>query len=119
ASSARDYVRFAPRQNQSMDSRAVAGAPYGAAAVGGRPQPVAEGFSAAAGAAGGSRGGGHGPPFCHDGTERRIPRPKDADEQKSYYSGKKKGHTVKNVLLVNAVLLILFLSDTCEGSAHD
>jgi hypothetical protein len=28
-------------------------------------------------------------PFCPDGTERRIPRPKDADEQKSCYSGKK------------------------------
>jgi hypothetical protein len=59
------------------------------------------------------------PPFCHDGTERPIPRPKDAAEQKSYYSGKKKGHRVKNLLLVNAALLILFLSDTYEGSAHD
>src|SRR5215471_19194994 len=31
----------------------------------------------------------------------------------------KKDHTVKNVLLVNALLLILFLSDTCGGRVHD
>src|SRR4030095_11156577 len=35
------------------------------------------------------------------------------------YSGKKKDHTVKNVLLVNALLLILFLSDTYGGRTHD
>ena len=35
------------------------------------------------------------------------------------YSGKKKDHTVKNVLLVNALLLILFLSDTYGGRVHD
>ena len=32
---------------------------------------------------------------------------------------KKKGHTVKNVLLVNALLLILFLSDTYGGRTHE
>src|SRR4029450_1334447 len=35
------------------------------------------------------------------------------------YSGKKKDHTVKNVLLVNAPLVILFLSDTHGGRVHD
>lgn len=59
------------------------------------------------------------PPFCHDGTERRICRPKAAAQQKSCYSGKKKCHTVKNVLLINALLLILFLSDTHDDSVHD
>jgi DDE superfamily endonuclease len=34
-------------------------------------------------------------------------------------SGKKRDHTVKNVLLVNALLLILFLSDTYGGRVHD
>src|SRR3954465_5253014 len=48
--------------------------------------------------------------FAHDGTERRIPQ--DPAEQTHCYSGKKKDHTVKNILLVNAVLIILFLSDT-------
>jgi DDE superfamily endonuclease len=34
-------------------------------------------------------------------------------------SGKKKDNTVKNVLLVNALLTILFLSDTYGGRTHD
>src|SRR3989449_349433 len=59
------------------------------------------------------------PPFAHDGTERRIVRPQDPAEQKESYSGKKKDHTVKNVLLVNALLIILFLSDTYGGRTHD
>jgi len=59
------------------------------------------------------------PPFAHDGTERRIVRPQDPAEQTECYSGKKKDHTVKNVLLVNALLLILFLSDTYGGRIHD
>jgi hypothetical protein len=57
--------------------------------------------------------------FAHDGTERRIVRPQDVVEQTGCYSGKKKDHTVKNVLLVNAPLTILFLSDTCGGRVHD
>src|SRR4030095_650601 len=59
------------------------------------------------------------PPFAHDGTERRIVRPQDAAEQATCYSGKKKDHTVKNVLFVNALLIILFLSDTHGGRTHD
>ena len=59
------------------------------------------------------------PPFAHDGTERRIVRPQDPAEQAACYSGKKKDHTVKNVLLVNALLMILFLSDTYGGRVHD
>ena len=59
------------------------------------------------------------PPFAHDGTERRIVRPQDAAEQTECYSGKKKDHTVKNVLLVNAPLTVLFLSDTVGGRVHD
>ena len=59
------------------------------------------------------------PPFAHDGTERRIVRPQDPAEQTECYSGKKKDHTVKNVLLVNALLIILFLSDTYGGRVHD
>lgn len=34
-------------------------------------------------------------------------------------SGKQSGHTVKNVLLVNALLVILLLSDTHGGRTHD
>ena len=46
-------------------------------------------------------------------------RPQDPSEQTEGYSGKKKDHTVKNVLLVNALLTILFLSDTYGGRTHD
>src|SRR5215510_7889056 len=59
------------------------------------------------------------PPFAHDGTERRIVRPQDPGEQQESYSGKKKDNTVKNVLLVHALLTILFLSDTYGGRTHD
>src|SRR5262249_62402038 len=59
------------------------------------------------------------PPCAHDGTERRIVRPQDPGKQQESYSGKKKDHTVKNVLLVNALLVILFLSDTHGGRVHD
>ena len=59
------------------------------------------------------------PPFTHDGTERRIVCPQDPPEQAACYSGKKKDHTVKNVLLVNALLTILFLSATYGGHVHD
>jgi hypothetical protein len=57
--------------------------------------------------------------LCHDGTERPIPRPQDATAQKPCDRGKKKRHTLKNLLLVNAILRILFLSETHPGSVHD
>ena len=60
-----------------------------------------------------------GPVYCHDGTERGIPRPQDPEDQKLYYSGKKKKHTVKNVLLIDGTLSIIFLSETVEGKMHD
>jgi DDE superfamily endonuclease len=59
------------------------------------------------------------PSFGHDGTERRIERPQDPTEQTRCYRGKKRCRTVKNVLLINAALTILFLSETCAGSTHD
>ena len=45
--------------------------------------------------------------------------PKTLLNRPTCYSGKKKDHTVKNVLLVNALLLILFLSGTYGGRTHD
>ena len=45
--------------------------------------------------------------------------PKTLLNRQKCYSGKKKDHTVKNVLLVNALLIILFLSDTYGGRTHD
>jgi hypothetical protein len=57
--------------------------------------------------------------YFQDGTERPIPRPKNQEVQKTYYSGKKKRHTVKNNVLVNARAKISLLSATCEGKKHD
>lgn len=57
--------------------------------------------------------------YFHDGTERPIPRPKDKGRQKEYYSGKKKQHTVKNIVIINTQGAIRFLTTTCEGKKHD
>ena len=58
-------------------------------------------------------------PFFHDGTERPIQRPKDPEEQQEYYRGKKKCHTLKNLLVTNETCHVCFLSDTCEGKTAD
>ena len=57
--------------------------------------------------------------FFHDGTERPIQRPKDPEVQKAYYSGKKKQHTVKNNLMINAKSKVVLLTPSCEGRIHD
>lgn len=57
--------------------------------------------------------------FMIDGTERPINRPKDKGDRKTYYSGKKKAHTVKNNIISARGGKIIFLSDTYEGKKHD
>ncbi len=59
------------------------------------------------------------PLFYHDGTERPIQRPVDADEQAEYYSGKKRCHTVKDILLINDRCTIHFMSLTHPGKWHE
>jgi DDE superfamily endonuclease/Helix-turn-helix of DDE superfamily endonuclease len=55
-----------------------------------------------------------------DGTERRRQRPKKPEKQALHYSGKKKTHTDKNVLVASAADdQILFLSGTYPGKTHD
>lgn len=55
-----------------------------------------------------------------DGTERRRQRPQDATRQREHYSGKKKAHTDKNLLLVNATSgKVSYLSPTVAGKVHD
>jgi len=55
-----------------------------------------------------------------DGTERRRQRPKDAQKQEEHYSGKKKAHTDKNILLANShTRKIVYLSPTDSGKKHD
>src|SRR5262252_5119587 len=138
ASGPGSLVRHGPGQSQSVDpcplTRAAGGAPYPWRC----PRPLSHGSGPAPRCLGGGRGdrgrpagggarpcGAHPsrraglPPCAHDGTERRIVHPQDPTEQQASYSGKKKDHTVKNVLLVNALLLILFLSATYGGRVHD
>ncbi|MCH7777797.1 MAG: transposase family protein [Gemmatimonadetes bacterium] len=54
-----------------------------------------------------------------DGTERPIQRPIDDETQREYYSGKKKRHTIKNVVLAAADKRVLYLSQTYEGPVSD
>jgi len=54
------------------------------------------------------------------GTERRRQRPKNAAKQARHYSGKKKTHTDKNVVLTSAAdERVLFLNGTYPGATHD
>jgi hypothetical protein len=57
--------------------------------------------------------------FIIDGTERPLNRPKDKEDRKTYYSGKKKAHTLKNNVITQRGGKVLFLSDTYEGKKHD
>ena len=52
-----------------------------------------------------------------DGTESPIERP--TYEQQEHYSGKKKGHTYKHLLLVALTGTILWLSPCAYGKMHD
>lgn len=54
-----------------------------------------------------------------DGVERRVVRPKKAKNQRKTYSGKKKAHTRKNVVVVNEKKKVLILTPTKSGRRHD
>jgi len=54
-----------------------------------------------------------------DCTEQQIPRPKNKMKRKTYYSGKKKRHTVKNQLIVNNSGYILHKIGYKKGRKHD
>jgi hypothetical protein len=60
------------------------------------------------------------PDYIIDGTERRRQRPKDAEKQALHYSGKKKAHSDKNVVIVNTrSKRVGYLSPTYAGKTHD
>jgi Helix-turn-helix of DDE superfamily endonuclease/DDE superfamily endonuclease len=55
-----------------------------------------------------------------DGTERRRQRPKKAEKQALHYSGKKKIHSDKNILIATAKKKrVSYLSPTYPGKTHD
>lgn len=58
--------------------------------------------------------------FIIDGTERPIQRPKAPQRQREYYSGKKKRHTVKNIVVTDKrTKKIKGLGRTQQGKHHD
>jgi Helix-turn-helix of DDE superfamily endonuclease/DDE superfamily endonuclease len=55
-----------------------------------------------------------------DGTERRRQRPKNAEKQALHYSGKKKTHSDKNVVIANRkTKRVGYLSQTYPGKTAD
>jgi hypothetical protein len=63
---------------------------------------------------------GEAPDLIVDGVERRRQRPKNREKQALHYSGKKKLHTDKNVVLVNTgSKRVSYLSPTMPGVVHD
>src|SRR4029077_7211558 len=54
-----------------------------------------------------------------DGKEQPFRRPQGWDQQKPFYSGKKKRHTVKNQIVCTPEGRIGGVSDTGPGSTHD
>lgn len=60
------------------------------------------------------------PRLIIDGTERRRQRPKNPEKQALHYSGKKKTHSDKNVVISGVQSpRIGFLSETYAGKTHD
>ncbi|MGH9962553.1 MAG: transposase family protein [Pyrinomonadaceae bacterium] len=60
------------------------------------------------------------PRLIIDGTERRRQRPKNPEKQALHYSGRKKKHCDKNVVIVNARRKrIDYLSQTYPGKTHE
>ena len=63
---------------------------------------------------------GKAPRLIIDATERRRQRPKNPEKQALLYSGRKKKHCDKNVVVVHAQRPgIDYLGKTCPGKAHD
>lgn len=48
-----------------------------------------------------------------------LQRPMDDDEQQEYYSGKKKTHTIKNIILIDETCTVRFLSASYAGKWHE
>src|SRR5205823_7799839 len=60
------------------------------------------------------------PEFIIDGTDRPTRRPQDSQRQRSAYSGRKKRHTKKNIVITEkATGEVLGLGATQPGSKHD
>ena len=54
-----------------------------------------------------------------DATERRVQRSSDNKKQKLDYSGKKKAHTRKNIIVNDEKRRVILVTPTVKGSMHD
>jgi len=54
-----------------------------------------------------------------DATEQRIQRPQNREVQKEYYSGKKKAHTVKTLVMTTEEGWLCYVSPSEPGKCHD
>jgi len=54
-----------------------------------------------------------------DATEQRVERSRDHATQKAHYSGKKKAHTRKTLIVVNECGRLRYVSPSVPGSVHD
>ena len=54
-----------------------------------------------------------------DATEQPVQRPRNQEEQKKHYSGKKKRHTRKTQVVVNEHGIVRDVSESVPGSVHD
>lgn len=54
-----------------------------------------------------------------DATEQRLQRPQDKEYQKEAYSGKKKSHTIKSMIISTLDRKIHYVSRSYVGSTHD
>jgi hypothetical protein len=54
-----------------------------------------------------------------DGTDRPVRRPAEPSRQTNHYSGKKKRHSVKNIVVTTKKKRVIMLSKTVPGSVHD
>jgi len=64
------------------------------------------------------QGGSH--DYLIDGTERRRQRPKNPEKQTLHYSGKKKTHSDKNIVIAHRrTKRVGYLSKTYAGKMHD
>jgi hypothetical protein len=64
-------------------------------------------------------GGGHVSPVWHDGTERPLPRPREAEEPQAYYRGQQKCHTITTRLVIEEPCQLCCLSATDDGEATE
>ncbi len=54
-----------------------------------------------------------------DGTERPVQRTVEVERQKACYSGKKKRHTLENLIVSDEHKRVLILTPTCTARTHD